>query len=367
MTIFAPIVEKTQLSLDIPDEPTIYSTAVTQVTQLSLEGPTPEETGKPPQDATAKPDDSSPAIDTGSARTTYITVAPSPHLEHSGTYIVLPDTDTADASRAPKIPHTMVTRTDLDGQTETTDQAATPDQGDDGNSETARPGATSKPTEEVTGIAIVVPVETGKPGGGSNSGSQDQQSNDDQSGSGPAGSPTGSPTGDSEGSASRTLLFGTTPIVAGGSPVTVDGTTFSVASTGSAMVVNGATISFTTDEDGKVVPLGTSTGGSSGGPTDTAAAQILGGLSVATEETTATGENSQETQSTRSPTSTADNNGSQQTSAGNGESENGTDESEATSTGNSPATQSDSAGVSNSLAWPFTAAMGAIGILVAAL
>lgn len=332
MTIFAPQTQRTQLSLDVPDGPTSYST-VTQLTPLSLE--------------VSKSSDPSPVTDAASSRITYITVAPSPHLEQSGTYVILPDTDKIDASRAPKTPHLEITRTGPDGLPTPTEPSNTHDQGD----------SSSNPNTEVTEIGIVVPAQTSKPEDDSNSDAQDHQDQDHQQGSNTIGSSNDSPE-----NAPRTFLMNNSPLIAGGSPVTVDGSTFSLAPTGSVVVVNGAKISFSTDKDGQAVPIGTITEGPDGAATD--GAHVLGGLSAAPDEAAAS-----ETRSDQTSARATGDGDAQGTSTATGGNDNGVSDSEATGTNteSSPAMQSDNVGALNTLAWPLSAVVGAVGLLVAAI
>jgi len=364
MTILSPQIEVSVESLDIPGQPTTnpaYPSPVTEVTRLSLDGPTPETTTED-SSPTKQPKPMIqptvislivPVTDAGSDTTSFITMLPTARVENSVTYIFVPGTETTSVSRTPKMPHLERPDSQLDHPSEPTDRPSTPSGDDDVNSETFGPGAsTSQPTQ----AEVIVPSQTGGAESQASAGSQTQDSQ-----TGHQGSVTnGSPAGDAESTASPTFVINNTPIAAGGSPITVDGTTYSLASTGSAIAVNGNTVSFTTDSQGLAVPVTNTAGASAGGSTNTAAIQALGGLSIASTEATTTGETSQETGSTGTQQSSGIASGSRGASPTSSSRNNAG--ATATTDGSAPSVQSDNAGASN-LPWSISAIVGAIGLL----
>jgi hypothetical protein len=294
-----------------------------------------------------------PVTDTGSDTTSYITVLPTAHIENSVTYIFVPGTETTSVSRTPKMPHLERPDSQLDHPSEPTDSPIT-QSGDDGVvRETSGPDAS---TNQPTQAGVVIPIETGSAGNGASVGSQTQNTQASQQGS----VPTGGPAGDAGATASPTFVIKDTPLVAGGSPITVDGTTYSLASTGSVIAVNGNTVTFTTDSQGHAVPVGPTADASAGGSIDAAATQALGGLSIASAEATTTGETSQETGSTGDQQSSGSASGSQRASPTSSTRNNAG--ATATTDGSAPSVQSDNAGASN-LPWPVSAIVGLIGLL----
>jgi hypothetical protein len=151
-----------------------------------------------------------------------------------------------------------------------------------------------------------------------------------------------------------------TPLVAGGSPITVDGTTYSLASTGSAIAVNGKIVPFTTDSQGQAVPVEPTADASAGGSIDAATTQALGGLSIASAEATTIDETSQETGKPGDQQSGSSASGSRGASPTSSTRDNAG--ATATTDGSAPSVQSDNAGASN-LPWSISAIVGAIGIL----
>lgn len=346
-SVFSPQTAKSRDSLDLPGSPTsitVYSSPVTAITQLSLQGPNmPEETGTTTQDSTSitvapspivQPSDNSLLVPVTTTTTTpggpsVITSAATAHIEHSATDVVPPGSDTTSQSRAPKMPHTEIGRTDLDQPSKPTDQPSTGDQDGNSGSETT--------AEPHTQAGAILPGATGSAQSGS--GNADQQSGGSGNDAGPHASPT--------------FVIGNTPLIAGGSPVTVDGTTYSLASTGAAVVINGNTIAFTTNTQGQAVPAETA---ADNGSSDDSTGNALGGLSTASASATSGGASSQETGSTEEQQSTGAATSTTSTTRNNAGA--------TTTTGSSaPAVQSDSAGASNLQTWPITAIVGAIGFL----
>lgn len=361
-TILSPQTAVSVESLDLPGELTtmpVYSSPVTEITRLSLGAPMPEATETTTEDspsetkqpkAIVQPTGISlivPVTDADSDKTSFITVLPTAHVENSATYIVVPGTETTSASRAPKMPHLENPGSQIDHPSEPTDRPSSQNGDDDVNRETTGPDAsTSQPTQ----AGVVIPSETGGAGDESSGGSQTQDAQHGQQGA----ATTGGPAGDAEPIASPTFVIENTPLVAGGPPVTVDGTTYSLASTGSAIAVNGNTVSFTTDSQGLAVPV-------DGGSTDSVATQALGGLSIAPAEATTTGETSQETGSTADQQSSGTASSSRGASTTSSASSNNAGAT-ATTDGSNPSVQSDNAGASN-LPWSISAIVGAIGLL----
>ena len=366
-TILSPQTAVSVESLDLPGELTtmpVYSSPATEITRLSLGAPMPEATETTTEDspsetkqpkAIVQPTGISlivPVTDADSDKTSFITVLPTAHVENSVTYIVVPGTETTSASRAPKMPHLENPGSQIDHPSEPTDRPSSQNGDDDVNRETTGPDAsTSQPTQ----AGVVIPSETGGAGDESSGGSQTQDAQHGQQGA----ATTGGPAGDAEPIASPTFVIENTPLVAGGPPVTVDGTTYSLASTGSAIAVNGNTVSFTTDSQGLAVPVEPT--GDAGGSTDSVATQALGGLSIAPAEASTTGETSQETGSTgdqQSSGTASSSRGASTTSSASSNNAGAT----ATTDGSDPSVQSDNAGASN-LPWSISAIVGAIGLL----
>ena len=358
--------------MDLPVDLTtmqVYSSPVTAITQLSLDGPPPGVTetatedsmsqSKQPKAVTQATDISLIVPVTDSDKTSFITVVPTAHVEKSVTYIFIPGADTTSAatnspSRAPKMPHLETQGSQLDQPPQPTDRPSNPSGDDDVNRETSGPDAsTSQPTQ----AEVVVPGETSGAENEATTGSRTQDAQGGQQGS----ITTGSSDGNAEGLASPTFVIDNTPLIAGGSPITVDGTTYSLAPTGSAVVVNGNTVSFTTDSHGQAVPVGTAADASSADSTGSPANQILGGLSVAPAEATTTGETSQETESTGGQQSGGTASRSQGASSSPSASE-GDAGATATTDGSAPAVQSDNAGALN-LPWSISAIVGVIAFL----
>jgi hypothetical protein len=448
--------------MDLPGESTtnpVYPSPVTEITKLSLNEPAPEVTetttldpmsqSKQPK-AVIQPTDISliiPVTDTVSDKTPFITVVPTAHVENSATFIFMPSASTTSASRAPKMPHLEDPGSQLDQPSQPTDHPSVPDGDDDVGRETSGPGASiSQPTQ----TGVVISVETGSSDEANNAGSQTQDAPPGQQDSVTTGGSNGTPatqqgpiaTGVSDGdagasaaltfvidntplvaggspitvdgttysldptasaiivngntmsfatdsqgqavisvgqhesttigrsnanaeaSSSPTLLVDNTPLVAGGSPITVQGTTYSLTPTGSVVVVNGNIVSFTTDSRGHAVAAGSTADASAGDSTETAAIQALSGLSVASADATATVGTSQEAASTgeqRSSGSASGSRGASSTSTAS------VDDAGATRTSDGSATvQSDNAGASN-LPWSISAFVVAIGLLTLVL
>lgn len=312
-TVFAPVTMVSGWDLDVPGAAT--SSPVTERTQLSLEIPESHTsaTRTPAPKPIVQPSESSLLIPvaTVSNGKTYVTIAPSAHLEHSGTIPVRPE------------------------------------------------GGTASPTLGIVGSELVdLPANTGSAA----------SHNDQEDSASDSGSDAGSG-GNAAQPSPAIILIGDTPLSAGGSPVTVDGTTYSLEPTGSAVVVNGNTVSFSTNSRGQVVPVETASSGQSDTGENDANAEALGKLSVVLATATATGEGAQGTASATS-TRTSGNGGSSQTTGGGSSSSNGggggdDEEATGTSTSDEPATQSDNAGTSIAAEWSLSAVLGAIGILAA--
>jgi len=304
-TIFAPVTQVTGLELDVPEG--VTSSPVTQRTQLSLEAPEsqPSATRTPAPKPIIQPSESSLVIPvaTVSGGKTYITIAPSAHLENPGTILVTPEG--------------------------------------------------GGPTLGIVGSELVeLPANT-----------ESAATNHDQDDS---GSNAGS-NGNADQHSPGTILVGDTPLTAGGSPVTVDGTTYSLEPTGSAVVINGNTVSFSTNSRGQVVPVETATGGQSDSGSNDADTEALGKLSVVSAEATATGEGAE---GTASRTASGTNGSPEETGNGGSSSSNNDDDdnedTEATGTNtsdNPPEMQSDNAGSAIAAQWPLSAILGAVGIL----
>ena len=384
-SVFSPQMEVSAISLDIPGQLTsapVYSSPVTEITRLSLDGPTPEVTETTTQESTSQsrqykpifqPTQISlivPVANTVSDETSLVTVVPTVHVENSVTYIFVPDAGTTTATRAPKMPHLEVPASELDHPSEPTDRPTTHSGDDDVNRETSGPDAS---TNQPTQAGVVVPSQTGGAEDEVGVGSQTQDAQANQQGSVSTevshGSPatrqgpitTGGSDGNTEASASPTFVINNTPLVAGGSPITVDGKTYSLASTGSAIAVNGNIVSFTTDSQGLTVPVETMADASASDSTDSAAVQALSGLSIAPAEAITTGETSQETGSTGEQQSSGSASGSRGSSSRSTASDNSAGATASTD-GSAPSVQTDNAGASN-LPWSISTIVGAIGFL----
>lgn len=363
-TILSPQTAVSAESLDLPGDLTtmpVYSSPVTEITRISLGAPMSEVTEtttetKQPK-AIVQPTGISlivPSTDAGSDKTSFITVLPTAHVENSVTFIVVPGTETTSASRAPKMPHLENPGSQIDHPSKPTDRPNSHGGDNDVNRETSGPGAsTSQPTQ----AGVIVPSETGGAEDEPSGGSQTQDGQGSQQGA----VTVGGSAGDAEPTALPTFVINNTPLIAGGSPITVDGTTYSLASTISAIAVNGNTVSFTTDSQGQAVPVGPTGDASAGGSTDFTASQALDGLSVVSAEATTTGEISQETGSTGDQQSSGTASSSRRASSTSSASSTNAGAS-ATTDDSAPSVQSDNAGASN-LPWSVSAIVGAIGLL----
>lgn len=300
-----------EAELDVPEATT--SSPVTQRTQLSLEvtESQPSTTRTPAPEPIVQPSENSLLIPvaTVSGGKTYVSIAPSAHFEYSGTILVKPV------------------------------------------------GGTASPTLGIVGSELVeLPANTG-----SAAAHHDQ---DDSASS--AGSNSDSK-GDAEQHSPAMILVGDTPLSAGGSPVTFEGNTYSLEPTGSAVVVNGNAVSFSTNSRGQVVPVETATGGQPDGDTNDADTDALGRLSVVPATATTTGRGAQGTASATS-TRTFGNSGSfGNTNNGSGSNNDEDREATGTSTSDAPATQSDNAGAVIAAEWSISAILGAAGILAVAV
>lgn len=299
-TVFAPVTQVSGWDLDVPG---VTSSPVTQHTKASLEVPDsqPSATETPTAKPIIQPSESSLLIPvaTVSNGKTYVTIAPSAHLEHPGTILVRPE------------------------------------------------GGTASPTLGIVGSELVdLPANTGT-----------AATNNDQ---GDSGSSAG-PEGNAEQESPAAILVGDSTLRAGGSPVTLDGTTYSLVPTGSAVAINGNTVSFSTNSRGQVVPVETTASGQSDSDTNDADTEALGKLSAvsAPASATATDEGARGTTSASSTTASG-NSGSSD--------DDGNADAIGTSTSDSaPATQSDNAGAAAAVAWPLSAIMGAVGLLAVVL
>jgi hypothetical protein len=300
-----------EAELDVPEATT--SSPVTQRTQLSLEltEPQPSATRTPAPEPIVQPSENSLLIPvaTVSGGKTYVSIAPSAHFEYSGTILVKPV------------------------------------------------GGTASPTLGIVGSELVeLPAKTG---------SAATHHDQDDSGS-HAGSDSDS-NGNAEQPSPAIILVGDTPLSAGGPPVTLDGNTYSLEPTGSAVVINGNTVSFSTNSRGQVVPIETATSGQSNDGTSDADTEALGKLSLVSAEATATGEGAQGTESATS-TGTTSNSGSSGTTNSGGSNNNngggGDEDREATgtNTADTPATQSDNAATPIAAEWSLSVMLGAVGV-----
>lgn len=367
-TIFSPQTQPSADSLEIPGEMTTisaYPSPVVEITKLSLDGPQPEATETTTEDWTSQSRQPKPLIQptfvslivpvtgTASVETSFITVLPTAHVESSVTYIFVPGTQTTSVSRTPKMPHLESPGSELDLPLEPTDRPSTQTGDDDEIRETSGPDASAN---QPTQAGVFIPIGTAGAGDEASVGSQTQDAQASQQGS----VTTGGSGGNAEPIASPTFVIDNTPLVAGGSPITVDETTYSLASTGSALAVNGNIVSFTTDSQGLVVPVGPTASASAGDSTDAAATLALGDLSIASAEATTTGEISQETGSTGDQQTSGSASGSR--GASSTSSTRNSAGATATTDGSAPSVQSDNAGASN-LPWSISAIVGAIGLL----
>jgi hypothetical protein len=305
-TVFAPVTMVSGWDLEAPGATT--SSPVTERTQLSLELPESQAsaTRTPAPKPIVQPSESSLLIPvaTVSGGKTYVTIAPSAHLEHSGTILVRPE------------------------------------------------GGTASPTLGIVGSELVdLPANTGS--AAAHHGQHD------------SGSSAGS-NDNGEQALPADILVGDKPLSAGGSPITVDGTTYSLEPTGSAVVINGNTVSFSTNSRGQVVPVETASSGQSDSDKNDTDTEALGKLSAVSATATATGEGAQGTASATSTGNSVNGGSSQTTGSGSSSSNNdGSDDEEATGTNTSdaPATQSDNAGAAIAAEWSLSAILGAVGLL----
>lgn len=254
MTIFAPVTQMSQSSLDMPDFPkpthSPVPSPVTQITQLSLEAPQPGNTGA----VTWDPSLVIPVV-TDTSKTTFITIAPSAHIEKSGSILILPG---AGETVTAEFPHIEVPGSQIDRPpSETTKPAATADEHNDS------PGVTSTAHTEISGSDLVTPGESGgatRTDGGQDStptagSGSNQNQDDDNSNSNSNNDDQNTPQNETP----STFLIDNTPIIAGGSPITISGKTISLSPSGS-VVLNGNTIPVTTS-DGRLIPAPTGSSG----------------------------------------------------------------------------------------------------------
>jgi hypothetical protein len=412
-SVFSPQTARPELTLIVPGALPTYTAApspVTANTQLSLEVPESQETESTTQDATSQtrqpkpfiqPTDISlivPVTDAVPDKTSFITVVPTARIESSATYIWVPGADTTSPTRAPKMPHIEHTASELDQPPKPTDSPDTHEDDDDWTHVSSEPDAT---TQQPTQIEVIIASGTGSTEGEQVTGPPTQHIPVPQvSGIGEISRENGEPhatpiygvdgtpliaggspitvggttyslvtTGSAvmingKPQATQTFAVDNTPLVAGGLPITVSGTTYSLAYIGSTVVVNGNTVAITTDSQGRLVPVETRADSSTGGSAESATSQVLGGLSIVSATATATGGTVQETESTGAQQSAggASASGTQRaasTTAANGGDAGAT----ATTTDSEAAVQSDSAGAFKSPTWPVAAVVGAIGLL----
>jgi hypothetical protein len=302
-TIFAPVTMVTAETLDVPEITT--SSSVTQRAQLSLEvsesQPSATRTSSPKP--IFQPSESSLLISvaTVSDGKTYVTIAPSAHLEHSETILVRPE------------------------------------------------GGTATPTLGIVGSELVdLPANTGS-----------VATRYDQ---GDSGSSAGS-NGNVQQNSPGFIIIGNTPLSPGGSPITFQGNTYSLQPTGLAVVINGNTVSFSTNSRGQVLPVETATSGQSDNDTNDVNTESLDKLSVVSATaTTATRDGAHETASA-TPTRMSENTGSPATKSSNTNNNDEDREATGTTTSDAPATQSDNAAAPIAAEWSLSAVLGAVGIL----
>jgi hypothetical protein len=366
-----------------------------------------------------------PVADGVSDSTSFVTVVPTAIVEQSGTIpITTVDTTSMRPTRAPKMPHLEKPGSELERPSQLTDHPDIHEEDGSRDPETSGPDATvtqptkagvvivsetgniesengaSTPTQDAhasTGSEISAGSQTQDAHAGAEeetaAGSQtqevpataegatgiasktqdasaegetysDSQTRNAHANSGPI--TTGSSGGNGEVSALPTLIVDNTPLIPGGSPITVDGTTYSLASTGTAVIVNGNTVSFTTDAQSHIVPVETMADVSVGGSTDMFTSQALGALSVMPAEPTTNSETAGETGSLREKESNGSSSRSQavvSTTTMTGGNAGAT----TTSDGSESAPQSDDSGALNLQTWPITAVVGAIGLLAVAV
>jgi hypothetical protein len=424
-SVFSPQTARPELTLIVPGALPTYTPApspVIAITQLSFEVPEPQETESTTQDATSqtihpKPTIQPPEIslivpvtDAVSEQTSIITVVPTARIESSATYIWIPGPDTTSPTRAPKMPHIEHTASEFIQPSKPTDAPDTHEEDDDWDYSSSGSDAT---TQWPTQIGVIVASGTGSTEGEKVTGPPTQHI------------PIPRVSGTTEisrgdGEAHATLIFGVdgTPLVAGGSPITVGGTTYSLASTGSAVLINGKpqatqifvvnntpliaggfpitvsgttyslgytgstvvvndnTVSITTDSQGRLVPVETRTDSPTGDSTDSSTSEVLGDLSIVSAGATATAGSAPETGSAGAPqfpgaasasgaqgaassTSASGTQVATSTTAASGGNAGAT----ATATDGQAAVQSDSAGEQKLPTWPIAAMAGAIGLL----
>ncbi|KAM0720508.1 hypothetical protein Q7P37_004644 [Cladosporium fusiforme] len=344
VTIFAPVTQQTQESLDMPENTktaTTYSpvfSPVTQVTQLSLEAPPPGQTGGGGGAVTWDTSVVIPVVtDTGSSQTTFITVAPSAHVEQSGSFLIIPgpgETITA------QYPHVEISDSEIDHPPSKT-VTDSPGPTDDGAG-----SATSTAHTEISGIELVIPGKTSD-GDASPTQHDGQDSHDSNPTSNPSSGGENNNNDDangSQGGAPSTFLIDNTQIVAGGSPITVSGNTISLSPSGSVLL-NGDAIPMTTS-NGHLLPVPTG----SEADNDTYDSSKSGAdESTSSEQTTESNGNG--------------NDSARETSASTGADSTSTSTNTA---GEAPATQTDNASSTiNTSAWSATILTGVIGFLAA--
>jgi hypothetical protein len=304
-----------EAELDVPEATT--SSPVTQRTQPSLEvtESQPSATRTPAPEPIVQPSENSLPVATVSGGKTYVSIAPSAHFEYSGTILVKPV------------------------------------------------GGTASPTLGIVGSELVeLPANTG---------SAATHYDQDDSGSSAGSNPDSNSglNGNVEQPPPAIILVGDTPLSAGGSPATFEGNTYSLEPTGSAVVINGHTVSFSANSRGQVVPIETATGGQSASGTNDADTEALGKLSAVSATATTIGEGAQGTGSATS-TKTSNNSGSSgTTNSGSGSDSNndgGDDEdgeATGTNTSDTPVTQSDNAAAPIAAEWYLSVMLGAVGVL----
>lgn len=231
VTIFAPVTMESQLSLLLPEFSSTppAPSPVTEITQLSLEVGGSSGASwttrrgssglRPIVQPTAISLDLPVTDDTGSTRTTVITIAPTAHLERSGTTLLVP-IETTTRPAQPKAPHVENPGSSLDNPDPATTEPPTT------SDASPPPDVTSTAHSENSGVELVLPTEQPQ--------SEDEASQPSNPPQTPASTHAPAPSA---------IRLGTTSILAGGAPVTLDGATLSLAPSG-ALLLNGAPVSY---------------------------------------------------------------------------------------------------------------------------
>lgn len=220
VSIFAPVTMESQLSLLLPEFSSTppAPSPVTEITQLSLEVGGSSGASwttrrgssglRPIVQPTAISLDLPVTDDTGSTRTTVITIAPTAHLERSGTTLLVP-IETTTRPAQPKAPHVENPGSSLDNPDPATTEPPTT------SDASPPPDVTSTAHSENSGVELVLPTEQPQ--------SEDEASQPSNPPQTPASTHAPAPSA---------IRLGTTSILAGGAPVTLDGATLSLAPSG---------------------------------------------------------------------------------------------------------------------------------------